>query len=305
MNKILVTGGSGLLGSALKKDLGLEHKYLSSKDLNLLNIEETDILLSDNSKEFDTIIHCAAKVGGVQANMNDNLGFFEQNYLMNKNIIETAYKYKYKNFVSILSTCIFPDNIEYPLTSDKIDQGNPHSSNFGYSYAKRTLGYLTKTFGAVLESNWISIVPTNIYGPNDNFHLEDSHLIPALIRKGYEASLNGNDFEVWGDGTPLRQFIFSEDLSKVIIWAIENWKSDKPFMAINEQEYSIREIVEIISRRFNIPPEKIKYNTNKPSGQFRKPAKTDILKSFEFTPLEEGINKTIDWFIDNYDNARK
>jgi GDP-L-fucose synthase len=305
MNKILVTGGSGLLGSALKKDLGLEHKYLSSKDLNLLNIEETDILLSDNSKEFDTIIHCAAKVGGVQANMNDNLGFFEQNYLMNKNIIETAYKYKYKNFVSILSTCIFPDNIEYPLTSDKIDQGNPHSSNFGYSYAKRTLGYLTKTFGAVLESNWISIVPTNIYGPNDNFHLEDSHLIPALIRKGYEASLNGNDFEVWGDGTPLRQFIFSEDLSKVIIWAIENWKSDKPFMAINEQEYSIREIVEIISRRFNISPEKIKYNTNKPSGQFRKPAKTDILKSFEFTPLEEGINKTIDWFIDNYDNARK
>jgi GDP-L-fucose synthase len=305
MNKILVTGGSGLLGSALKKDLGLEHKYLSSKDLNLLNIEETDILLSDNSKEFDTIIHCAAKVGGVQANMNDNLGFFEQNYLMNKNIIETAYKYKYKNFVSILSTCIFPDNIEYPLTSDKIDQGNPHSSNFGYSYAKRTLGYLTKTFGAVLESNWISIVPTNIYGPNDNFHLEDSHLIPALIRKGYEASLNGNDFEVWGDGTPLRQFIFSEDLSKVIIWAIENWKSDKPFMAINEQEYSIREIVEIISRRFNIPAEKIKYNTNKPSGQFRKPAKTDILKSFEFTPLEEGINKTIDWFIDNYDNARK
>lgn len=305
MNKILVTGGSGLLGSALKKDLGLEHKYLSSKDLNLLNIEETDILLSDNSKEFDTIIHCAAKVGGVQANMNDNLGFFEQNYLMNKNIIETAYKYKYKNFVSILSTCIFPDNIEYPLTSDKIDQGNPHSSNFGYSYAKRTLGYLTKNFGAVLDSNWISIVPTNIYGPNDNFHLEDSHLIPALIRKGYEASLNGNDFEVWGDGTPLRQFIFSEDLSKVIIWAIENWKSDKPFMAINEQEYSIREIVEIISIRFNIPPEKIKYNTNKPSGQFRKPAKTDILKSFEFTPLEEGINKTIDWFIDNYDNARK
>lgn len=305
MNKILVTGGSGLLGSALKKDLGLEHKYLSSKDLNLLNIEETDILLSDNSKEFDTIIHCAAKVGGVQANMNDNLGFFEQNYLMNKNIIETAYKYKYKNFVSILSTCIFPDNIEYPLTSDKIDEGKPHSSNFGYSYAKRTLGYLTKNFGAVLDSNWISIVPTNIYGPNDNFHLEDSHLIPALIRKGYEASLNGNDFEVWGDGTPLRQFIFSEDLSKAIIWAIENWKSDKPFMAINEQEYSIREIVEIISRRFNIPPEKIKYNTNKPSGQFRKPAKTDILKSFEFTPLEEGINKTIDWFIDNYDNARK
>jgi GDP-L-fucose synthase len=305
MNKILVTGGNGLLGSALKKYLGDSHKYLSSKDVNLLNNEETDIFLSNKSDEFDTIIHCAAKVGGVQANMNDNLGFFEDNYLINKNIIETAYKYKYKNFVSILSTCIFPDKIEYPLTSNKIDEGEPHSSNYGYAYAKRTLGYLTKTFGAVLKANWISVVPTNIYGPNDNFHLENSHLIPALIRKGYEASLSGEDFEIWGDGTPLRQFIFSEDLSKVIIWAIDNWKSDKPFMAINEQEYSIKEIVEIISKRFNIPPEKIKYNTSKPSGQFRKPAKTDILEDFKFTPLEEGINKTIDWFIENYDTARK
>jgi GDP-L-fucose synthase len=305
MNKILVTGGNGLLGSALKKDLGDSHKYLSSKDVNLLNNEETDIFLSNKSDEFDTIIHCAAKVGGVQANMNDNLGFFEDNYLINKNIIETAYKYKYKNFVSILSTCIFPDKIEYPLTSNKIDEGEPHSSNYGYAYAKRTLGYLTKTFGAVLKANWISVVPTNIYGPNDNFHLENSHLIPALIRKGYEASLSGEDFEIWGDGTPLRQFIFSEDLSKVIIWAIDNWKSNKPFMAINEQEYSIKEIVEIISKRFNIPPEKIKYNTSKPSGQFRKPAKTDILEDFKFTPLEEGINKTIDWFIENYDTARK
>jgi GDP-L-fucose synthase len=305
MNKILVTGGNGLLGSALKKDLGDSHKYLSSKDVNLLNNEETDIFLSNKSDEFDTIIHCAAKVGGVQANMNDNLGFFEDNYLINKNIIETAYKYKYKNFVSILSTCIFPDKIEYPLTSNKIDEGEPHSSNYGYAYDKRTLGYLTKTFGAVLKANWISVVPTNIYGPNDNFHLENSHLIPALIRKGYEASLSGEDFEIWGDGTPLRQFIFSEDLSKVIIWAIDNLKSNKPFMAINEQEYSIKEIVEIISKRFNIPPEKIKYNTSKPSGQFRKPAKTDILEDFKFTPLEEGINKTIDWFIENYDIARK
>jgi GDP-L-fucose synthase len=305
MNKIIVTGGNGLLGSALKKDLGNSHKYLSSKDVNLLNNEETDIFLSNKSDKFDTIIHCAAKVGGVQANMNDNLGFFEDNYLINKNIIETAYKYKYKNFVSILSTCIFPDKIEYPLTSNKIDEGEPHSSNYGYAYAKRTLGYLTKTFGAVLKANWISVVPTNIYGPNDNFHLENSHLIPALIRKGYEASLSGEDFEIWGDGTPLRQFIFSEDLSKVIIWAIDNWKSNKPFMAINEQEYSIKEIVEIISKRFNTPPEKIKYNTSKPSGQFRKPAKTDILEDFKFTPLEEGINKTIDWFIENYDTARK
>lgn len=304
--KIIVTGSRGLLGSALRKDLGEDHIYTNSSELNLLYLEDVDEFIAEQSENCDTIIHCAAKVGGVKANMENNETFFQENYVMNKNILEAAYTYEYKNFVSILSTCVFPDNVEYPLTADKIDLGAPHSSNYGYSYAKRLLGYQTKIFGKMMpESNWISIIPTNVYGPNDNFHLEDSHLIPALIRKGYEASLNGGDFEVWGDGTPLRQFIYSEDLSKVILWAIENWKEDRPFMAVNEIEYSIQDIVYIISKRFNIPDSRIKYDTSKPSGQFRKPAKTDVPLSFSFTPLEEGINKTIDWFIENYETARK
>jgi GDP-L-fucose synthase len=304
--KIIVTGASGLLGSAIKNELGKGHQYLSSKDLNLLNESDTSMYIYSNKNEYNTIIHCAAKVGGVKANMDNNELFFNENLNINNTLLNVAYRAKYKNFVSILSTCVFPDKIDYPLTADKIDQGPPHNSNYGYSYSKRLLGYQTKIFGKMIpDSNWISIIPTNIYGPNDNFDLENSHLVPALIRKGYEACLSGGDFEVWGDGTPLRQFIYSEDLAKVILWTIDNWKEDKPFMAVNEKEYSIKEIVDIIAKRFLISEDRIKYDINKPKGQFRKPAKSDIPKDFIFTPLEEGINKTIDWFINNYETARK
>ena len=155
----------------------------------------------------------------------------------------------------------------------------------------------------LINKNWISIIPTNLYGPKDNFHLEDSHLVHALIRKAYECSLDGSDFHVWGDGSPMRQFVYSEDMSKIIQWAIDNWRSERPLMAINEREYTIKEVVNIISDRFNISEDRIKYDITKPIGQLRKPAKSDI-EWFDFTPLDVGINKTIDWFIENYKTGK-
>ena len=137
----------------------------------------------------------------------------------------------------------------------------------------------------------------------DNFNLKDSHLVPALIRKAYESKINDTDFIVWGDGSPLRQFVYSEDMSEIIEWAINEWGSDKPLMAINEKEYSIKEVVNIIAKRFDISENRIKYDITKPLGQLRKPAKSDI-DWFDFTPLEEGINKTIDWFIENYKTGK-
>lgn len=300
MNKSVVTGSSGLLGSAIKKKLGNNHLYLSSKDLDLTNFDCTSTLLESVKDECDTIIHCAAKVGGVKANMENNDLFFLENYKMNKNLLEVAYNAKYKNFVSILSTCIFPNEVEYPLTAEKINLGAPHPTNYGYSYAKRLLGYQTSLFGNMTpKSNWISIIPTNLYGFNDNFNLNDSHLIPALIRKAYESSISGEDFIVWGDGSPLRQFVYSDDMAEIILWAIDNWKSEIPLMAVNEKEYSIKEVAMVIADRFGISENRIIFDKNKPNGQFRKPAKSDV-NWFKFTPLEEGLNKTIDWFIENY-----
>jgi GDP-L-fucose synthase len=305
--KTLVTGSSGLLGSALKKELGEKGDYYNGKkDCNLFNKKEVNAAFLVNHDSWDSVIHCSARVGGVKANMENNELFFEENYLMNKNVLEAAYKYKIKNFVSILSTCVFPDKkVTYPLTANQIENGSPHPSNFGYSYAKRLLGYETSMYRKLTGLNWISVIPTNVFGEKDNFHLENSHLIPGLIHKAYLAKRDNTDFIVWGDGTPLRQFIYSEDLAKIILWALENWKSDIPFMAVNPKEYSVKEVTFLIAKILDIDEKRIIFDINKPSGQFKKTASTDAPLDFKFTPLEEGLEKTINWFISNYDTARK
>jgi len=306
--KAIVTGSNGLLGSALKNNLGEGHIYHTRQNCDLLRTNEVNSYFSELSSKNppDTIIHCAARVGGVQANMDNNKGFFLENLYINNAIIGAAVVYDYKNVVNILSTCIFPDKeVIYPLTADQIDNGTPHPSNHGYSYSKRLLYHSTRYCREVTGNNWISIIPNNIYGENDNFNLEKGHLVPALIRKAHEASISGEDFIVWGDGTPLRQFLYSDDLAKVILWAIENWDSGVPMMAVNETEYSIKQIVDVIANRFKISQDRIKYDITKPKGQFRKPAKSDIPKEFKLTGIEEGLNKTIDWYLKNINNFRK
>lgn len=305
--KALITGSNGLLGTALRTILGENHVYHTRQDADLTNIEETKKFFEKCViyEKIDTVIHCAALVGGVKANSENNEKFFYENYLINTNTIKTCHELKIKNFVNVLSTCIFPDKeVTYPLTPSQIDLGRPHNSNYGYSYAKRLSGYETKIFRNLNNSNWISVVPTNLYGPNDNFNLENSHLIPGMIHRAYLAKEKNENFTVWGDGTPLRQFIYSEDLAKLIIWSLENWKSDDYCMMVNPKEISVMEIAKIITNKFGIKENKIVFDKSKPKGQFRKPAISDV-DWYEFSELNLGIEKTIDWFINNYENARK
>lgn len=305
--KILVTGSNGLLGSAFKKVLGEGHVYHTRKDCDLLNYKESYDYISRIVDEFgiDTIIHTAARVGGVKANMENNEGFFYDNYYINNNIMKIAFELKIPNFVNVLSTCIFPnDNIQFPLTPDQIDNGAPHPSNYGYSYAKRLSGYETKIFRNINKSNWFSVVPTNLYGPHDNFNLESSHLIPGMIHRAYLAKQNNDKFLIWGDGKQLRQFVHSEDMAKLILWALENWNSEEHCMLIDEKEISVLDIAKIIMNKFGFTEEDLIFDDTKPKGQFRKPAMSHV-PNYNFLPIEDGINSTIDWFIDNYDNARK
>ena len=305
--KVLVTGSNGLLGQALRKVLGNGHVYHTRKDVDLTNYEETFKFFEDKilNEGVNTVIHTAAKVGGVNANMNNNESFFKDNYVINSNVIKVCSILKIENFVNILSTCIFPhENITYPLTSEQIDNGVPHPSNYGYSYAKRLSGYETQIFRNVLNKNWYSVVPTNLYGPYDNFNLEDSHLIPGMIHRAYLAKKNNEKFVIWGDGSPLRQFVYSEDMARLIVWSLDNWNSEKHCMMIDETEVSVMDVARIISKKFGFNENDLIFDETKPKGQFRKPAVSDI-KDFKFKPIRDGINETIDWFIKNYENIRK
>jgi GDP-L-fucose synthase len=306
--KVLVTGSNGLLGNALKELLGNDHIYHTRNDVDLLDERMTKEYITYHVKnsKIDTIIHCAAKVGGVQVNSNNNESFFIENYKINNNVIYSSFENNVKNFVNLSSTCIFPDvNITYPLTANQIDIAPPHSSNYGYSYAKRLSGYQTKIFRQLTGYNWITVVPTNVYGPHDNFHPDHSHIIPGIIHRAYNCNKNNEKFVVWGDGSPLRQFIHSKDLAKNIIWAINNWNSDIPFMAVNNNEYSVMDVVKIVTKKLDIKSNRLIFDETKPRGQFRKPAKSDIPENYEYIDLEQGINETIDWFIKNYNILRK
>ena len=305
--KVLVTGSNGLLGQSLRKVLGNGHVYHTRKDVDLTNYEETFKFFEDKilNEGVNTVIHTAAKVGGVNSNMNNNQSFFKDNYVINSNVIKVCSILKVENFVNILSTCIFPhENITYPLTSEQIDNGVPHPSNYGYSYAKRLSGYETQIFRNVLNKNWYSVVPTNLYGPYDNFNLEDSHLIPGMIHRAYLAKQNNEKFVIWGDGSPLRQFVYSEDMAKLIVWSLNNWNSEKHCMMIDETEVSVMDVARIISEKFGFNENDLIFDETKPKGQFRKPAASDI-KDFKFKPIRDGINEPIDWFIKNYENIRK
>jgi GDP-L-fucose synthase len=300
-NKI-ITGGTGLVGSAFSN----EYLKVGSKHNDLRDPMMANHLISWNEPE--TVIHCAAKVGGIGSNINNNAGFFRDNILINTNILEACRKFKVKNFIGFLSTCIFPDKTDYPLTPEMIHLGPPHYSNYGYAYAKRMLEVQIRSYSEQYGLNYKSVIPCNIYGPNDNFSLEHGHVIPMLIHKCYLAQKYNVDFEIWGTGKPLREFIFSKDVATLTEYIIENYEGDTPVILSPSTEISIKDVVDLIVQIFNFKG-KVIFDESKPDGQFRKPSDNSVIKNlypeFKFTPIEEGLKETIEWFIKNYENVRK
>ena len=303
MGKILVTGGTGLVGSRF---IGDDYIKVGSKDINLLSQNLIEEFFKNN--DLDGIIHCAARVGGVKGNMAYPGEFTYENLKMNTGIIEEARKAGINKLIAFSSTCVFPDKVEYPLTPDKIHLGPPHSSNYGYAYAKRMAEIQMQSYREQYGVNYFSVIPCNIYGPADNYHLEDGHVLPSLIHKFHLADISGSDVTIWGSGSPLREFVFSEDVSKLTRILFDNYKEGIPVIISSGKEISIKEVVEIIANEFNFKG-KIIWDLDKPEGQFRKPSDNSIIRSiapdFKFTPIEEGIHKSVTWFKDNYPNIRK
>lgn len=304
--KILITGGTGLLGSSFRSNKKYHFFNISSKDYDLRNYKKCKDMLV--AYKPDAVIHLAAKVGGVKANTKYISDFYLDNININTNLLDACNNLDIKRVVSLLSTCIYPNKVLYPLTEDQIHNGPPHESNYGYAYAKRMLDIHTKTLRQQHGRKYICAIPNNLYGENDNFHLENSHVIPAIIRKIYEAKINKKNVELWGDGSPLREFTYSKDISKILLFLLENYDNNEPINIGNTTEFSIKQIAEIISRLLDFKG-KIIWNTKMPAGQYRKPSSNKKLLDLgwekeNYTSLEDGLKYTVEWFLQKYPNVR-
>ena len=296
----LITG-NGLVGSILNGDL-----KISSKDYDLRDTSQVKKMFEKYRPS--EVIHTSGKVGGLGSNMNYKGEYFYDNIMMNTNVIEQSRLYGVEKLVAFLSTCIFPDNVDYPLIESVIHDGKPHFSNDAYAYAKRMTDIQIRAYREQYGLNYKSVIPTNIYGPNDNFSLTHGHVVPMLIHKMYLSVINNKPFEVWGSGKPLREFIYSKDVALLTEWVLENYDEDEPIILSTSNEISIIELVDLLIQEFNFKG-KVIFDKTRPDGQFRKPSDNTKIKhylpNFEFTPIEVGIKETVKWFIENYENTRK
>lgn len=304
MQTVLVTGGSGLVGKALEKVVGQAENwiFLSSKDGDLRSLEDTRQIFEQHQPTH--VIHLAAIVGGLFHNMSAGADFFDGNMRMALNVYRCAHEAGVQRLISCLSTCIFPDKTEYPIDETMIHNGPPHPSNEGYAYAKRMLDILNRSYHSQFGRRYTSVIPTNIYGPHDNFHLKHSHVIPGLIHKAAISDI----LTVFGTGKPLRQFVYSEDLAALIVWTLEHYDSVEPLILSvpPEQEVSIAKVGELIAGEFDI---EVTYDVSKSDGQYKKTASNQklmsLLPDFQWTSIAEGIHKTVEWFKQNRDVIRK
>ncbi|XP_069813082.1 GDP-L-fucose synthase [Dendropsophus ebraccatus] len=313
--RILVTGGSGLVGRAIERVIadgeGRPDEtwiFLSSKDADLTNAADTRALFEMLRPTH--VIHLAAMVGGLFRNMKFNLDFLRKNLQINDNVLHTSYELGVHKVVSCLSTCIFPDKTTYPIDETMIHNGPPHDSNFGYSYAKRMIDVQNRAYHQQHGCNFTAVIPTNVFGPYDNFNIEDGHVLPGLIHKVYLAKENGSALSIWGTGKPRRQFIYSLDLARLFIWVLREYDEVDPIILSvgEEDEVSIKEAAESIVSAMAFKGEII-FDSTKSDGQFKKTASNSKLRKyrpdFTYTPFKQAVQETCDWFNANYEQARK
>lgn len=302
--KVLITGGSGLLGTEIKIENSLKP---TREQLDLRDYCALKRYIQLN--KIEKIIHCGALVGGIQANKNKLYDFFAENMAMNLNILNACNEFSLQGSIFILSTCIYPENAKLPYNVLNLHDGEPHPSNYGYAYSKRMLEVGARSLWDQYGIATTCLIPCNLYGPNDNYNITDGHVIPSLIHKCYLAKQNNQDFVVWGSGAPQREFMYVKDFAKIIKMIHEGTISSVPAL-INvspDDEYSIKKIAETIAQKINFSGN-IVFDSNKPDGIFKKPSDSSVLKSilvnFKFTTLEEGISETIEHFINRYPNIR-
>jgi GDP-L-fucose synthase len=293
MSRILVTGGTGLVGKHLKEILP-DAFYLGSKDCDLTDIKKVRWMISSYTP--DIVIHLAARVGGIQDNLKYPADYFDDNILINTNIVKVCKEYDVKRFIGILSTCIYPSVVDnYPMTEEDLFIGPPPPSNFSYGYAKRCLAVQIDAYNKQFGTKYNYLIPCNLYGDYDNLHNENKmHFITALLNKIRNSK--DNSLHLLGTGKPLRQFMYAGDLAKIIKLVIEN-NITESFNVAPDFNYSIDEMarvaLNVTNKNYNII-----YDRPELDGQYRKDVSNKkllkLFPDFKFTQLKEGLKKVYD-----------
>lgn len=354
-NIVWVTGGTGLVGNAIQRVLlklgyvadntsTLTYKhatyksiwYFTGRDVDLSIWDEVNDAIDEFAGAFPSklcVIHLAAAVGGLYKNINDNYGMYKKNMTINFNLLEACHQAGVQTVISCLSTCIFPDKSTGNVTllqEDMLHQGEPHDSNFGYAYSKRMLEVQSRTINKSSTNenprNYICVIPTNIYGRDDNFDLEDGHVIPALIHQCYLAKRDNKPFVIRGTGKALRQFIYVDDLALLMVSLLGTGKLEwlpinrgtclqtepncKNLMILSpdqKDEVTIKQVAEMICDAFDY--HNLRYDAHYSDGQYRKTTDNSYMRrifpEIQFRSLRDGIKETVDWFNSRYPNVRQ
>lgn len=298
----LITGGNGLIGSFM--NFGLKP---TKKELNLLNYTELKSYIEN--KNINSIVHMAAKVGGVQGNTKYIFDFFLENMIINTNIFRVCQEYNIKKSLFLISTCAFPKNAPLPLEEKSLHTGEPHETNYGYAYAKRMIEVGSRSLKQQYDIHSNCLIPCNLYGGNDNYNLENGHVIPSLIHKCYLAKLNNTVFEIWGSGKAEREFVYAKDIADIIFMITDNnFLIDGSMIISPDDIFTIEEIVNHIVKIMNFKG-KVFFDSSKPEGILKKNSSNKKFKQyfpdFKFTDLETGLALTVEYFLQNYESIRK
>ena len=303
--KIYVAGHRGLVGSAIVRNL--EDKgykniiYRTHKELDLTNQEAVRRFFEEEKPEY--VFLAAAKVGGIHANNTYPADFIYDNLMIQNNVIKAAHDFKVKKLLFLGSTCIYPKMAPQPIKEEYLLTGSLEETNEAYAVAKIAGLEMCKFFKRQYGDNFISCMPTNLYGPNDNFDLKNSHVLPALIRKFHEAKVNNSEaVEVWGTGTPLREFLYVDDMADACVFLMENYDGEQHVNIGTGEEVSIRELAETVKEVVGFEGELV-FNTEMPDGTPRKLTTVDKLHGLGWkhkVSLDKGIRLAYNWFLENY-----
>ena len=304
-DNIYVAGHTGMVGSAIVRHL----KKNGYQNLLLKTHRELDLTDQQSTKSFfeqerpDYVFIAAAKVGGIQANSMFPADFLYVNLMINANIIHAAHEVGVKKLLALGSSCIYPKFADQPIHEDALLDGKPEPTNEGYAIAKISALELVKFFHRQYGDPFISCMPTNIYGENDNFDLQGSHVIPAMIRKFHSAKMEGADsVTLWGTGSPLREFLYVDDLADACVFLMENYDEDEHINVGSGEEVSIKELAEMIKRSVGFEGDLI-FDIDKPDGTPRKLLDTKKMLNMGWTykvTLCEGIERSYQYFLENY-----